>query len=181
VSAHTNRHGPDPRHDWQTQSSSQLVGRPWNDHVRSRRAGEDSVFGIGDGALATQQSTTTMHQVRFGSERASVGLSVVANVHVGRHREFRAEVICAQERIGRCNVGQSGEHPSVDRTNDSPAHRVAQFHGHDRVRSVFKAFQVHAPVKGMAAKRFVVPGKLSSLVIGGHGGQSSTQQLSALG
>jgi hypothetical protein len=61
-----------------------------SNHVRSRGASEDSVLGIGDGTLATQQSTATMHQVCFGSERASEGLSEVANVHVGRHRDFRS-------------------------------------------------------------------------------------------
>lgn len=107
----------------------------------------------------------------FGSERARLRLSVVANVHVGRHRVFRPELICAPERLGRCAVSQTGEHPPVNRARDRAAHRVAQLHRYDRMRSVLKASQVHEHVKGYVAKQFVELSKLSFFVIGGHGGQ----------
>jgi hypothetical protein len=144
-------------------------------HVRSSGPGEDSVLGIGDGALTTKQSTATMHQVCFGSERTRVRLSVVTNVHVGRHRDSPPNSYAPASVQADAASARVASIPPWSEPGGRSTHRVAQRHGHDRVGSVLKALQVHVRVKWHAANQLIELGKLGSFVIGGHGGQSSIQ------
>ncbi len=70
-----------------------------------------------------------MDHLGFCAEGPSARLSVVPDVHVGRHGELGILVVAPHETRGAGNVGEGRKYPPVDSAFVASSHFLSERHG----------------------------------------------------